>query len=116
MTKTAAVAINLGIIVVLVGGVLLLVKHNIGKQTAEAAVVSTQATEVQVRDPSKEDNQDTTGYNWRATYQVAGKTYTVSETEDVTYDPTVKYKICYDPKNPANGSLARPDTHCGKLF
>jgi hypothetical protein len=114
MTKAAAYGIVLGGVVVLVGGILLLVNQNVKKKTAETAIVSMQSKQVPVRDVSKD--VDTTGYTWQAAYQVAGKTYTVGETEDESFDPAVKYKICYDPTKPSDGSLARPDVQCGKMF
>ena len=114
MTKAAGYAITLGAIVVVVGGVLLLVKQKVGKESAETAVATTQSTQVRVHDASRDE--EVTGYDWHVTYQVAGKDYALEEKGDVNYDPSVKYKICYDPANPADGSLARPDVHCGSMF
>ena len=49
----------------------------------------------------------------RFTYTVAGKEYVSTDVESRSYDPSDAVKACYNPDNPRDVGLVRPDRVCG---
>lgn len=88
-------------------------REKVEARTAEAPATILRADTVRMYEANlpREQQQIRHSVAWR--FEAGGRTY-VDSVPLTLYLPDRKYKVCFDPDDPANSSLLEADLTCGK--